>query len=54
MRKLLFPAMMVWWVVMMVLSREFPAFFAAGTDIIFLFAAIICAVLSWVGFVLKY
>jgi hypothetical protein len=53
MRKLLFPAMMVWWLLMMVVSREFPDFFASGTDVVFLIAAIVCAVLSWVGFVLK-
>jgi hypothetical protein len=50
-RKLIFPALTVWWVVCMLFAREFPNSWAAGADVEFLIFAIICAVISWIGFV---
>lgn len=50
-RKLIFPALTVWWVLCMMFAREFPNSWAAGADVEFLIFAIICAVISWIGFV---
>jgi hypothetical protein len=51
MRKLIFPALTVVWVVAMMFSREFPELYVPGADVLYLVAAIVCAVISWVGFV---
>ena len=51
MRKCIFPALTVVWVLCMMLAREFPHSWAAGCDVEFLIFAIICAVISWLGFV---
>lgn len=50
-RKLIFPAMCAWWLVMMMVAREYPDSFVAGADVMFLVATIVCAILSWIGFV---
>ena len=53
MRKLIFPALTVWWAACMVFAREFPHSWAGGSDVVFLIAAILCAVISWFGFINK-
>jgi hypothetical protein len=53
MRKLIFPAMTLWWVVCMMFAREFPTSWVAGADVMFLIFAIVSAVLSWLGFIYK-
>lgn len=51
MSKLIFPALTCVYLILMLVSDAFPEWFVPGIAWVFLVAALLCAVLSWVGFV---
>lgn len=50
-RKFIFPGMTIVFVVAMLISREFPGLYVPGADVLYLIAAILCAVISWFVFI---